>query len=408
MGVARHTAAFAGFGQSRIFRGPDVPLGQLAVEAAEAAIEDAGLDLSQIDGVVCTPDAPFAMSASADGVEFVSTQLMVRALGLEPRWITDVAGTIANSAVAAIEAVESGRCNYALLFRALHNPGSGVYGHTDETEAGKIEAPGHESVQYLEQFRAPYGLYPPADAAALPWSRYQAKYKSGSREQMAALVVQSRQNGLLYPGGYWAQYKPVELSVDEYLDARMVARPVSIFDCDLPVQGAAAFVITTADRARDLAQPPAYVHGVAGGTAPRGRVTVDESWEEQFSDNQDIGRRLWADGGHSPDEVDLADLYDGFSFMTITWLEGLGLCGEGEAFDFIQDGRITRMGKLPVNPSGGNLGGGRLHGVNHLMDGMFQVTGRSGDRQVAGARLAVVGIGMGWTAAGFLLSSDPA
>ena len=407
MRTKRHTAAFVGFSQSRIFRGPEVPLGELAIEASRAAIKDAGLEVDQIDGVVCTPDAPFAMASSADGIEFVSTQFLVTSLGLEPRWTADVAGTIANSAVAAIRAVESGECSYALLFRALHNPGSGVYGHTREIEAGEIETPGLDSVQYLEQFRAPYGRYPPADAAALPWSRYQAKYKSGSREQMAAFVVQARQNGLTYEGSYWAQYKPIELSVDDYLSARMVSRPVSIYDCDLPVQGAAAFIITTTDRAGDLAQPPAYVHGVADGTRPRGRVTVDESWEEQFTDNQDIGRRLWADSGHSPDELDLANLYDGFSFMTITWLEGLGLCGEGEAFDFIQDGRISRSGQLPVNPSGGNLGAGRLHGVNHLMDGMLQVTGRSSGRQIPGAELAVVAVGMGWAAAGFLLGKDP-
>jgi len=404
----RHTAAFVGFGQSRIFRGPDVPLGQLTVEASRAAVEETGLDIGEIDGVVCTPDPPFAMSASADGTEYVTTEFLSTALGLEPRWRADVPGTIGNSAKAAIEAVEAGRCQYALLFRALHNPGSGVYGHTDETEAGKIETPGLDSVQYLEQFRAPYGLYPPADAGALPWSRYQAKYRRGTREQMATLVVQSRENGLLYPGSYWAQYKPVPLSVEEYLGARMVSRPVSIFDCDLPVQGAAAFVITTAERAQALAQPPAYVLGVAGGTKPRGTVTVDESWDELLADDREIGRRLWADSGHRPDDVDLANLYDGFSMMTIAWLEGLGLCGEGEAFDFIQDGRIARTGALPVNPSGGNLGGGRLHGVNHLMDGMLQVTGRGEARQVADARLAVVAVGMGWTGAAFLFGGDPA
>jgi len=402
----RHTAAFVGFGQSRVFRGPDVPLGDLAVEASLAAIADAGLDLSQIDGVVCTPDAPFSRGKSADGVEFVSTNYMVKTLGIEPRWSADVPGTIANSTLAAIRAVESGDCNYALLFRALHNPGPGTYGHTQETMSGEIQMSGTDAHFAVEQFRAPYGLYPPADGAALPWSRYQAKYGSGSREQMAALVIQARQNGLTYDGGYWARYKPVELTVGEYLNARMVSRPVSIYDCDLPVQGAGAFIITTADRARDLAQPAAYVHGIADGVPARRSVTVDEALEEQLANNRDIGRRLWTDAGCAPGDVSVANLYDGFSIMTIIWMEAFGLCGEGEAFDFIQEGRIAPTGKLPINPSGGNLGGGRLHGVNHLMDGMLQVAGRSGKRQIKGADLAVVAIGMGWAAGAFVLGRE--
>jgi len=405
--VKRHSAAFAGFGQSRVFRGPEAPLGELAVEASLAAIKDAGLDLSQIDGVACTPDAPFSRGESADGIEFVSTNYMVKALGMEPRWTADVPGMISNSALAAIRAVESGECNYALLFRALHNPGSGAYGHTQETKAGEIQLSGTDVIYAVEQFRASYGLYPPADGAALPWSQYQAKYNSGSREQMAALIIQSRKNGLAFEGSYWAQYKPVELTLDDYLNARMVSRPVSIFDCDIPVQGAGAFIITTADRARDLAQPAAYVHGIADGVPARRTVTVDEALEEQLAHNRDIGRRLWADAGCAPSDMKIADIYDGFSIMTIFWMEAFGLCGEGEAFDFIQDGRIAPTGILPINPSGGNLGSGRLHGVNHLMDGMLQVAGRSGTRQIKDADLAVVAVGMGWAAGAFVLGRDP-
>lgn len=408
MGKAkRHNAAFVGFGESRIFRGPDVPLGELAVEASLAAIGDAGLSLNQLDGVVCTPDAPFSRSQSADGVEFVSAKYMMSALGLEPRWSADVPGMISNSALAAIRAVESGACNYALLFRALHNPGAGKYGHTEETKAGEIQISGPDAVVAVEQFRASYGLYPPADGAALPWSQYQAKYNRGSREQMAPLIIQLRKNGLAYEGSYWARYKPVELTIDDYLSARMVSRPVSIYDCDIPVQGAAAFIVTTAERAADLAQPAAYVHGIADGVPARRSITVDEALEEQLSHNRDIGRRLWADAGCGPADMSLANLYDGFSIMTIFWMEGFGLCRPGEAFDFIQDGQIAPAGALPINPSGGNLGGGRLHGVNHLMDGMLQVSGRSGRRQIKRANLAVVAIGMGWAAGAFVLGKHP-
>lgn len=403
----RHTAAFVGFGESQIYRGPDVPLGQLAVDASHIALKDAGLDLSQIDGLVCTPDAPFSRGKSADGTEFVSTGFMKNALGIDPRWSADVAGTIANSTLAAIRAVEAGECNYALLFRALHNPGAGRYGHTEEKNSGEIEMSGPEENAAIEQFRASYGLYPPADGAALPWSQYQAKYGSGSREQMAALILQLRKNGLAYEGSYWARYKPVELSLDDYLGARMVSRPVSIFDCDIPVQGAGAFIVTTAERASDLAQPAAYVHGIADGVPARRSITVDEALVEQMEQNRDIGNRLWADARCGPADMRLANLYDGFSIMTILWLEAFGLCPEGEGFNFIQDGRIAPTGQLPINPSGGNLGGGRMHGVNHLMDTMLQVSGRSGRRQVHDANLAVTALGMGWASGALVLGKDP-
>jgi acetyl-CoA acetyltransferase len=408
VGIGKHTAALSGFGQSRVFRGAEVPLGELAAEASLAAIADTGLDLSQIDGVVCTPDKPFASEGPAvDGEHFVSASCVIKALGLKPEWSADVPGTLGNSALAAIRAVESGACNYALLFRALHSPGSGSYGHTRENESGKVRLSGTGQHTSLEQFRAPYGLFPPADTGALPWTRYQAKYKSGSREQMAAFVVQARRNGLMYEGGYWAQHRPVELTVEDYLNARIVSTPASIYDCDLPIQGAGAFILTTADRAKDLAQAAAYVRGIADGTATRRSVTVDQGLEDQIADGRDIARRLWADSGIGPGDVDVADLYDGFSIMTICWLEALGFCGEGQAFDFIQDGRISHSGELPVNPSGGNLGGGRLHGVNHLMDGVLQVSGRSGKRQIPNAELAVVAVGSTWAAAGIVLGREP-
>ena len=403
----RHSAAFVGFGESRVFREPEVPLGDLAVEASIVAIKDAGLTLARIDGLVCTPDAPFSRGRSTDGTEFVSTGYMANALDIDPRWRANVPGTIANSTLAAIRAVEAGECNYALLFRALHNPGAGKYGHTQETKTDEIELSGTDAHYSIEQFRASYGLYPPADGAALPWSQYQAKYNSGSREQMAALILQSRRNGLAYEGSYWARYKPFELTVDEYLLARMVSRPVSIYDCDIPVQGAGAFIITTAERAADLAQPAAYVHGIADGVPARRSITVDEALEEQLAHNRDIGRRLWTDAGCGPGDMSLANLYDGFSIMTILWMEAFGLCGEGEAFDFIQDGRIAPTGQLPINPSGGNLGGGRMHGINHVMDGMLQVSGRSGNRQVKDAELAVVAVGMGWASGAFVLGKNP-
>jgi acetyl-CoA acetyltransferase len=390
---AKHNSAFVGFGQSRILRHDDIPLGELAVEASLAAIADAGLGVSQIDGVACVPDQPFAMKGqTAEGTQYVTSEYMIKALGIDAKWNTNVSGMLGGSAVETIRAIEAGLCSYALIFRALHSP-SGSYGHTQEEEAS-----GHA------QFVKPYGLFSPASLSALAWSRYQDRYKSGSREQMATYVVQERRNGLLYEGSYWHQYDPTELTVEDYLSARVVSTPMSMYDCDIPVQGVGAFIVTTADRARDLPHPPAYVRGI-GTTSflkmgsldgqmehARNSLTVG-TLDNQIAHARSIGESLWADSGLRPSDVKVADLYDGFSMLTMCWIEGLGFCGEGEVFDFIQEGRIAIGGELPVNPSGGNLGCGRLHGVNQLMDGILQVMGRSGPRQVADADIALITIG---------------
>ena len=393
-----------------MFRRAEVSLGELAVEACRAAIEDAGLRTAQIDGIVCTPDAPFSMQGSAlDGEHFVTTNYVATALGIEPEWAANVSGTIGNSAVAAINAVESGTCNYVLLFRALYSPKTGPYGYTSEEKVGQAEGnPGSTEIHEPKQFRDPYGIYAPAASAGLAWTRYQAKYGTGTRDQMATLAVQARHNGLKYEGNYWAQYNPVELSIDDYLNGRMISTPVSLYDCDIPVQGAGAFILTDSRRAADLARPGAFVRAAANGPPAARGISVNLSLDDQISGGRDIARRLWGSSGFSPGDIAVAELYDGFSMLVITWLESLGLCGEGEAFDFIQDGRISLRGQLPVNPSGGNLGGGRLHGVNHLMDGFLQMAGRAGTRQVPDANLALVATGPPcWAGSAILLSREP-
>lgn len=390
-------AALAGFGQSRLSRYAEVPLGEHAIEAAQAALADAGLNAARIDGVACARDQPFATDqAPDDGISLVTSGYLIDRLGLSPAWSADYPGTVGNALVDAIDAVESGRCDCLLLFGALHSP-AGRYGHTAQSAASGDAA-----------FKAPYGLFAPA-AAAQAWTRYQHRYRSGSRDQMAAFVVQARANGLDNSRGYWAQSEAAALSPDDYLSAPLVSTPLSRLDCDIPVQVAGAFVITTAERARDLRRRPAFVRGV--GRSRTGRAFGLHSWslERATAEAADIGADLWRNAGCGPTDIDVADIYDGFSIIAIHWLEGLGFCPVGEAFEFIQDGRIARDGALPVNPSGGSLGSGRLHGINHLMDGMLQVTDRAGATQIPGAELALVTIGPPSCFAGaIVLGREPA
>lgn len=398
MSGRRHTAAFVGVGQSRLMRYDDVPLGLLAVEACRAAVADAGLDMSQIDGIACIPRQPYdTAGAQIDGRDFVSTHFLLRNLGIpSTRWGSNVDIMLAHSVAEAVNAVEAGACSYALVFRALHSPRGG-YGHTTSAVAAGEQ-----------QFRAPYGRFPPADFAQM-WTRYQSVYGSGSREQMATFVLQERKNGLLWEQGYWAQYHPEPLTLDEYMSARMITTPFCLFDCDIPVQGCGAFVITTAERAADLSNAPAYVLGTAAPyfASHENVVSRGHTLEMHEACGRVIAANLWADSGLSTKDIQVANLYDGFSFITMLWLEALGFCGYGEAFDFIQDGRITPDGELPLNPGGGNLGTGRLHGFNQLLESVLQVTGRAGKRQIDGADVAIATVGPPARGASLLIGRHP-
>jgi acetyl-CoA acetyltransferase len=393
--MAKRTAAFVGVGHSRVLRYDDVPLGRLTLDACRAAIADAGLSVSDIDGVAVAPLQPFDSDGSPyEGRDTVTTSFVIRALGLDVRWAENVPGMVGQSFIEAINAVESGACRYALVFRSLHSP-RGSYGFT--TQAG---------ARGRAQFSAPYGVYAPAQFAPW-WHAYRDKYGSGSREQMATFVVQERKHGLRYEHGYWAQNKPVELTVDDYLSSPLVSTPFSRLDCDIPIQGCAAFIVTTAERAADLPGPPAYVVATAAPVAPVRGAVHEMTFEREEQGGALVARELWRDAGFSRDDVSLANVYDGFSIITMLWLESLGFCGRGEVFDFIQDGRIAMDGPLPLNPSGGSLGSGRMHGAVHLFDSIQQVRGRAGKCQVDGAQIALTVIGPASIGAGLVFAREP-
>ena len=366
--------AVVGLSSSKVYRRDDVPLGKLAVDACNSAIEDAGLKASDIDGVACAPNQPFDGSGNVEGIDLVNPGFIIHALGLDVGWTETVQGMVGNSLIEAINSVGAGSCNYALVFRALHNP-KGRYGNTNPTGAGGAG-----------QFTGPYGQYAPAMFAHLQ-QRYMDKY-GATREQMATFVVNNRKNANIWEYGYWYQLQQ-GLTVEDYLESRMISAPICIHDCDIPVQGCGAFVVTTAERAKDLKHPPAYVLGTS---CPRG-TSRNLTLEDCMESGAHNAKHLWKNSGVGPKDVDVANVYDGFSIITPMWLECLGFCGEGEAFEFMQGGRIAIDGEFPLNTSSGNLGTGRLHGVPHLMDAAFQVMGRSGPRQVKNAEISIAAVG---------------
>jgi acetyl-CoA acetyltransferase len=364
----RNKVAIVGVAYSPVAVNSTRSLGALTVEACLAAIEDAGLRVEDIDGISNYPAASRIGGGDQDGIDIVSIKFMAEALKLTNlRWSCSIStGTIGASLVHAAAAVASGACTTALVWRSMYNP-PGKFGSYQATHASG------ES-----QFAAPYGFANNVMLYAWPYSQYMAEY-GATREHMATYVVNSRQNASINPNAIFFG-KPIERA--DYMAARMIAEPYCLLDCDRPIDGCSALIVTTLDRARDLRRPP--VHVVGGAT---GGLKYDHSpiWslESARKGAAIAANAVWKNTGLGPKDIDFVNIYDGFSFFIYMWLEAFGFCPLGEAFRFIQDGRIALDGELPVNPSGGAIGMGRLHGGPQLIEAVLQIQRRAGERQLA-------------------------
>jgi acetyl-CoA acetyltransferase len=363
--------AVVGYAHSPVVRHTDVPLGAITVQTALAAIADAGLTLKDIDGF--TTGALFPSSgggALVDGEQIVTSDWLVERLRVQPRWLAGFQGVgqIPGAMILASNAIESGAADYVVVHRAMYNPPRRYH------ENPMREAAGHD------QWTAPHGLWGPPSQMALAYTEYLQRY-GASREAMAHVVVEARRNGARIPWSHWVD-RP--LSAEEYLESRMVAEPISVLDCDIPVTGVGAFVLTSAERAADLPHRPVYIAGYAQG---RWRSTNSlDYWtlDDIYEGGAVTASMLWRSTGLSPDDIDLPQVYDGFSPMVYFWLEILGFCPVGEAHRFVAGGGINTDGGLPALSGGGALGNGRMHGVPQTLECYLQLSGRAGDRQLDG------------------------
>ncbi len=368
--AASNKVAIVGYAHSQVRRRADRPLGVQAVETARAAIADAGLRLEQIDGFVSSSLLPSAGGQAAeDGASTVSSAWLAQHLGAEPRYVAgfEGIGQITGSVGIAVNAVASGAADYVLFHRALHNP------------AGKYHANPMRQAHGPMQWTAPQGFFGPLAMIALPYNEYLQRY-GARRESMAAVVVEARKNGARIPWSYWHD-RP--LSADEYLQAPMLFDPVCRYDCDIPVDGVAAFVFTSAERAKDLPHPPVYVAGYAAGAPARRRLPLHWPLDDILDGGTQTARRLWANAGITAAEVDLPQVYDGFSPFVWLWLEVLGFCPPGEAHRFVEAGGIDsdRPDAIPALSGGGALGNGRMHGIPQMLECYLQLARRAGERQ---------------------------
>ncbi|WP_040830207.1 thiolase family protein [Nocardia jiangxiensis] len=369
--------AIAGFAHSDIRRHFDRSLGATTVDIARAAIADAGLTPSAIDGFVTSSLFPTAGTHTVqDGSSTVTANWLADRIGTDPRYIASFQGIgqIPGAVALAVNAIASGSANYVVLHRALHNPAGGYHANSMAAAAGP------------KQWTAPQGYGGPLPMIALPYNEYLQRYKADP-EAMAAVAVEARKNGARIPWSYWAD-RP--LTAQEYLAAPMVSDPVRRLDCDIPVDGVAAFVLTSAERARDLPHRPVYIAGHASSGPNPLRLQSHWPLDDIMEGGDATARRLWASAGVGPGDVDLPQLYDGFSPFIYFWLEVLGFCPVGEAHRFVRDGGIDSddPAGLPVLSGGGTLGNGRMHGIPQMLECYLQLAGRAGARQ----RAATVGL----------------
>ncbi len=359
-GSLRGRTAIVGAATHGIGESPGQRPLDLAARAARAALDDAGLALADVDALfVCTPDDALSGLSAADY------------LGIRPRFTENnrTGGSAFHShLIVASLMLEAGLCDTALI----------LYGSNQRTGSG-----GLVSMRLPSPYELPYKPLTPLSSYALAAARHMHEYGT-RRSDLAEVAVAARAWARLNPQA-WARD---ELTVQDCLSARMVSDPLGVRDCCLVTDGAAAIVLTRADRALDLASEPVYVLGAAAATWYAG---VDQSRDLTVTAALESSRRAYEMAGVGPADIDVVQLYDAFTINTILFLEDLGFCAKGEGGAFVRDGRIAPGGDLPVNTNGGGLSCCHpgMYGLFTMVEACEQLRGRAGARQMAGAELAL-------------------
>jgi len=390
------TAVISGIGQSDVGRRLDRSDLDLTVQAALAAIADAGLTTGDIDGLSTYPGMGFGPGGFA-GPPSPEVQ---DALRLHLSW-HDGGGegpAQLRAVMSAVLAVAAGLARHVLVYRTVTESSAQGSGGRAGIE-GAVDSQGVPRISGAMQWALPFGAVSAANWIALVAQRRVHEFGL-TRAQLAQVALNGRRNAAENPK---AVYR-APLTLEEYLEARMISTPLCLFDCDAPCDGATAVVVSHVDAAADVPHPVCQVHAM--GTALRGRPSWDQYEDMTSMAALDAGRSLWERADVAAGDVDVAQLYDGFSILALVWLEALGFCGRGESGAFVDGGaRIARDGALPLNTAGGQLSAGRLHGFGLLHEACLQLRREAGARQVPGrCEVAVVTNGGGPLAGAMLLT----
>lgn len=378
----------SGLGRSEVGRRLGRTGLDLTVEASRRAVEDAGLTLADIDGISTYPGG----RGPTAGVELTELH---DALNLEVRWYNgggDTPGQL-SALINAFMAVECGLSRHVLVYKTV-------------VEAERQGASGRKGIENLRlihgmqwnvDWLAPFGALGVANWEAPYAQRHFHEYGT-TREQLGWIPLTMRKHAGLNPSAVYRE----PLSMDDYLASRMISSPLCLFDCDVPADMSTALVVSDAGHVGGMPKPAVRLAAVGAGL--RDRPSWDQ-FEHLTHAGRDAARDLWSQTDLTVDDVDVAELYDGFSIIALLSLEALGFCGEGEGGPFVEGGeRISIGGPVPLNTDGGQLSAGRSHGFGMLREACVQLRGDGSERQVAGTEVAVVGGGSGPVSAFLLLT----
>ena len=377
--LIKDRTAIVGVGQTEFSRASGRTILQLACEAIKAAADDAGLKVEDIDGIV---------KYSTYGTD---ENTLVSSLGIPdlnffarcPHGGSACTATVMHAAIA----VATGIAKYVVCFRSMNEYSGRRIGRISSERVGQAARNFHDG--YL----APYGFTSPVSWVAMFARRYMYQY-GATREHLGWVSINNREHAQNNPN---AMFYGRPLTMQDYLEARMIVEPFCLYDCCLDSDGAVAVIVTSAERARDLKQRPAYILAATQATATEGESMTSHHRPrvERLPESWYAGQELWRVSGVTPKDIDVCQLYDAFSVLIPAQLEEYGFCGEGEGADFCWGGdRIRVGGELPLNTSGGLLSEAYIHGMNLVAEAVRQIRGTS-PNQVKDVELSMSTAGLG-------------
>jgi acetyl-CoA acetyltransferase len=388
---AEKNCAISGIGQSEIFRKSQVLPFELALRACESAIADAGLTAADIDGVACWPNTP---TGTAYGFGSASIADVCTGLGITPAWWSDANMAAQLSPIMeAVAAIAAGYATHVLCWRSV-----GQRWVPTGLNQSQVAARAHSTPNGPYEFMVPYWAPNAGQWIACHASTHMTRYGI-TREQMGMIPVTQRRHASLNPKAIYRE----PFTIEEYLQTRIITTPFTLLDCDVPCDGTTAVIVSRADAARDLRAKPVMIEAVGAGAGDRMDTWLARKDYPNMA-MHDAAKAMWKRTDLRPSDVDTAHLYDGFSWLTLLWLEAMGFCGTGESGAFVEGGtRIALDGELPLNPNGGQLSEGRMHGLGFVHEAVLQLRGEAGARQVPDVKVTAIGAGGGSLGGAMLL-----
>tara|TARA_Y100000766_G_scaffold70867_1_gene59508 strand:+ start:13465 stop:14664 length:1200 start_codon:yes stop_codon:yes gene_type:complete len=387
------TVAISGIGQSEVGRPSTKTAMQLTIDACKQALDDAGLSRDDIDGIACWPGD----NNNGDAFSPVGPSALISTLGLKVDWYGggyEGPGPLAGLINGAM-AIDSGLCKHVLVFRTIAEASKRL---TDKTSSALSNKTIGRDSSFSWQWYTPFNVLSGVNLMAMYAQRHFHEFGTTS-EQLGQIPVTCRRNAQLNPN---AVFNNKPMTLDDYLASRYISTPLRLLDCDVHCDASTVIILSRADIAKDMRNEPITIESIG--------AALHQSWSwDQISltgmATQDAANMMWQGTDLKPSDVGTAQLYDGFSILTLIWMESLGFCGIGEGGAFIEGGqRIARNGILPINTNGGQLSGGRTHGLGYVHEACTQLWGRAGERQVKEHQISVTAAGGGPLAGCLLLS----